>query len=561
MTAESEHFLSSLLTANDATQAMQAAVSHVSDSLRCDISWTGLAEQDDQLHMGVHHGLRTPEMSATWRLAIGDGVGGRAALLARTQKSSNYLHDSRRVPAKRLIDNEKIATVLVTPLSASGSPVGVLYAAHRQLRAWTPDDVDQLESVSHYLSIRLEQLRQDAQTKSTVRSFKRRAVAADSALRSSSKLIESLTNTEEIGSTLDVAAVALNARIELHDDQGLTLHAAGPDEASCRGPRLSSTLGRRSRLSIRLLGVDDQPSPADTPVWLALNTLRLQLLRLSERAATREKLRGELLDNLLTGKFTDAGHARRQLSLIGHPRLAESAQVVIIKPRTAPDRLSSRFHADLRTTFPQSLIDHRDSAVVIIIAAIRSEERLIQQMTDLLNREEGRRRNAEVETNGQARRSFIAGIGRRSGQLHEISISYDEAKVACSIGCLDLHTGGNGVASARTLGLQGLANMPHSQLKTTVHDTFGPVLDHDERRGTEYMRTVRSYLFHDRHLGKTASELHLHYNTVRNRISRIEDLLNLRFDHADDRYRAETAIRMVSVLTALTDPPSLTVRS
>lgn len=556
MTAGLAHFLSSLMTAKDAALAMQAAVEHVSAALHCDISWTGLVENDDQLHMGAHHGVRTTEMSVTWRLAVGDGIGGRAASLARTQKSSNYLHDSRRVPAKYLIDKEKIATVVVTPLMVAEVPVGVLYAAHRQLRDWSPEDLRLLESIAHYLAIRLEQLGLNSQSESTLQDYRKKVIATESALRSSTDLVELLTNTNEIDRTLDVFATTLNARVELHDQNGLTLHASGPDETSCKGARLTYELGPGSRLTIRMLSMEEQPSSADPPVRLALNSLRLQLLRLSERETTREELRGDLLESLLTGRFTDSNHLRRRLSLIGRPQLAEGAQVVVIESRITRDHLSDRFLEDLRTTFPQSLVDHRDSSVVVVIGGTRSEERLTQQMTELLSREDRRGPKDGSEIDRAAKRSFIAGIGRRSNLLHEISISYDEARVACSIGSSDIHASSNGVVSARTLGLQGLANMPHSQLSATVQDTFGQILDHDERRGTHYMATVRSYLSNDRHLGNTAAELLVHYNTVRNRITRIEELLDLRFDHADDRYRAETAIRMASVLAALTAPSS-----
>ncbi|GAA1934499.1 hypothetical protein GCM10009689_12920 [Brevibacterium antiquum] len=83
MTAGLGHFLSALMTAKDTALAMQAAVEHVSAALQCDISWTGLIANDDLLHMGAHHGVRTPEMSVTWRLAVGDGIGGRAASAVR----------------------------------------------------------------------------------------------------------------------------------------------------------------------------------------------------------------------------------------------------------------------------------------------------------------------------------------------------------------------------------------------------------------------------------------------------------------------------------------------
>ncbi|SMY04341.1 GAF domain-containing protein [Brevibacterium aurantiacum] len=560
MTAAWERLLSSLLAANTPAQAMQAAVGYVSEALRCDISWTGIVESDDQLHMGAHHGLTTPEMSTVWRLAVGEGIGGRAVSLGRTQRSSNYLHDSRRVPAKRLIDNESIATVLVSPLTAAGQPTGVLYAAHRELREWSPQDVDHLETTAHRLSMRLQQLTLLRQTERTVRSLQRKAVGVESALQSSSEFIEALTNTGEIDSALEVAAVFLNANIEIHDSRGRTLHTAGPDEVGCAGTRLTCELGNRSALSLRIHQVDMEPSPADTPIRLAIGALRLQLLRLGERAEAREELRGELLESLLTGRFNDSEHLRRRLSLISRPNLAESARVIVIEPLVASSRLSAQFHADLRTTFPQLLIDHRDSSLVIVVEDHRPEKHLIRQLRELLNREKERHRRPGTDGAEHAGPRFIAGVGRRSRRPHEISVSYDEAAAACAIGISDPRADNTGIFSARKLGLQGLASMPQEQLTAMVNDTFGPIIDHDQRRGTDFMRTVRTYLANDRHLGDTASELHLHYNTVRNRIARIEELLDLKFDQAEGRYRAETAIRMVAVLTTLTEQKLLTVR-
>lgn len=560
MTAAWERFLSSLLASNTPTQAMQSAVGYVSEALCCDISWTGLVEADDQLHMGAHHGLTTPEMSTVWRLAVGDGIGGRAVSLARTQRSSNYLHDSRRVPAKRLIDNERIATVLVTPLTAAGQPTGVIYAAHRELREWTPRDVDHLETTARRLSMRLHQLTLLREAERTVRSLQRKAIGAESALQSSSEFIGALTNTGEIDSSLEVAAVFLNANIQIHDGRGRTLHTAGPDEIGCSGTRLTCELGNRSDLSLRIHQIDMDPSPADTPISLAIGALRLQLLRLGERAEAREELRGELLESLLTGRFSDSEHLRRRLSLIGRPHLAESARVIVVEPLAAANRLSARFHTDLRTTFPQLLIDHRDSSLVIVVEDHRPEEYLIRQFKELLIREEERHRRPRTDGAEHEGPRFVAGVGRRSRRPHEISVSYDEAAAACAIGLSDARAADKGIFSARKLGLQGLASMPQEQLAAMVNDTFGPIIDHDQRRGTDFMRTVRAYLSNDRHLGDTASELHLHYNTVRNRIARIEELLDLKFDQADGRYRAETAIRMVAVLRTLTEQKLLSVR-
>ncbi|HLR45193.1 MAG TPA: GAF domain-containing protein, partial [Brevibacterium sp.] len=151
-------YLKALLVANSATQAMQAAVDRVRDVFACDVAWTGLLHEDECLHIGAHAGLRTPEMPGTWRLEVGAGIGGRAAQLGRAHKSNDYQHDARRVPAKRVIDNEGIVAVLVVPILAADRTLGVLYAASRTPRRWSDDQATRLETISHYLAVRLKQL-------------------------------------------------------------------------------------------------------------------------------------------------------------------------------------------------------------------------------------------------------------------------------------------------------------------------------------------------------------------------------------------------------------------
>ncbi|GAA1369685.1 MULTISPECIES: helix-turn-helix domain-containing protein [Brevibacterium] len=555
MAAETGQFLSSLLTANNSTQAMQAAVRHVVAVVQCDISWTGVVKADAEMHIGAHHGLQTPEMAADWHLAVGEGIGGKAASLQRTQKSSNYLHDSRRVPAKRLIDNEKIGSVLVSPLMAHDAALGVLYAADRRQRNWTSEDIDELESIADHLSVRLAQLDRVRLAEARASDARRRAEAADSHLTSAIELVELLSSASAVNHALDAVAVYLNARIELHDRHNSVIGASGPDRASCHGVEISSRLSPQSRLTVHLSCVDEDTTLTEPSARIALHALKLQLLRLCERSATIETLRGDLQEKLLTGNFTNSAHIQRRLALIGCSPIGSDARVIVIRARDQADQISERFHSDLRTTFPDYLVDHRDESTVVIIGNGGSEEELSLQIADLLGREEHRRkRKGTAEGSPGDSRRFVAGIGRRTEQLHEVSISYDEARAACTVGMSNPQTSIDGFASARALGLQGLASIPNAQLQAMVTDTFGPIIAHDERHGTHYMTTISSYLANDRHLGDTAAELHVHYNTVRNRIARIEELLDLSFARTDDRYRAETAVRMAAVLAARTTP-------
>src|SRR5699024_12322120 len=146
---------------------------------------------------------------------------------------------------------------------------------------------------------------------------------------------------------------------------------------------------------------------------------------------------------------------------------------------------------------------------------------------------------------------LMIGIGRARHNLLDISMSYDEARASCEVGLSSEHRSHSDVLRARSLGIQGLASLPLAQLRTTVTDTFGPLLESDHHRGTQHLATVRTYLANDRHIPGTAADLRVHYNTVRNRIARIEHLLGVDLGDVNDRFRVETALRMESVVRAL----------
>lgn len=557
MRTDPSSYLSALLVANDATQAMQSAVERTRQVLAADVSWTGLVE-DGCLEMGASSGLGTPEMTAAWRLEVGAGIGGRAAQRRRPHKSNDYLHDARRVPAKRLIDNEGIVSVLVVPILSADRTLGVLYAASRTPRTWADDEVHILESISHYLGVRLKQLDVDGRLQAEAHRQHDRADAATESLRSAAELVNRLTQCTRIESAMEGTAAAVHACIELRDERGALLHSAGPRKGPGRTTLLSGEVGAGTGLTLTVQSAGPSLSPGGTPrprdgaahssrihaIRLAFDALRLQLLRLREREQTTEHLRGDLLDQLLTARVVDAPGLTRRLAVMGVGGLARSARALVVGTGDPESDVPSRFVADLHTTFPHSLIGLRDGRIVALIdLATPQADQIEHRLTDLLARADAR----QGATGGRT----VVGIGRACTDLLEISMSYDEARAACEVGLSDDRPPRNRVLSARSLGIQGLASLPLAQIRTTVTDTFGPLLESDRLRGTHHLATVRAYLANDRHLAGTAADLRVHYNTVRNRIARIEELLEVDLRTVDDRFRVETALRMEAVLRAL----------
>jgi purine catabolism regulator len=106
------------------------------------------------------------------------------------------------------------------------------------------------------------------------------------------------------------------------------------------------------------------------------------------------------------------------------------------------------------------------------------------------------------------------------------------------------------VLTPEDLGFYGLlARVTHTEaLQSLVEGALGPLVSADAGSGSEYVKTLEAYLGHDRHLQRTATYLHLHVNTLRYRIGRIQDLLGVDLHDVDSRFLLELALRVSEAL-------------
>ncbi|MBM7518583.1 helix-turn-helix domain-containing protein [Nocardioides nitrophenolicus] len=531
-----ELYLRRLLAARDVTQALQIATDHVARLLGCPVSWAGLVE-GDYLVMGAHHGVESTEMAAAWRLRVGEGIGGRVALERRPQMSRDYRHDSRRVPLmKRLIDNEGIQATLIVPILVAETTLGVLYAAHRHPYPWTEAEQDALEQIAHDLGVRLRQLDVDGGRQRLADRAERRSSLARLNMEASARLAGNLAHHADAGLALDLLAREVGGCVELRQPDGTLIRTSG--ELGDGNPRVivRAVLPECDDLTVVVVHTREPDEDARAFIDLCVGLFRLQLLRVSERERTTERLRGGLFDDLLEGRVGEPEAFRERMALMGIA-VAAGAHVVVAGLRDSPDDLvrPERLERPLRAAVPGVVTARRGNRLVAIVPAPgRPAGDLRARIGSVLERAEG---------------AWIAGLGRGCVELLDCSTSYDEARAACELmirGDVD-----GPVVTAHELGILGMASLPAAHLRTTVLDVLGPVLELDARRGTDFLLTLRAYLAHDRHLPDTAAALHVHYNTVRNRIARIEATLGVDMRDVDDRFRLETALRMHALSEAL----------
>ncbi|WP_255272646.1 helix-turn-helix domain-containing protein [Actinomadura madurae] len=464
-------------------------------------------------------------------------MGGRVAAERRPYMSRDYRHDSRRVPLmKRLIDNEGIQATLVVPLLMGDEALGVLYAAQRRPYPWAEAEQQVLDRIGQDLAIRLRQLDVDGRREERVRVAELKYERTLGAQRECAVLAGSLAAQEDSGAALDLLALKVGGLVELRNRDGRLLRSAG--DVGDGNPRVvwRRELQGTGGLTISVVDVVDLDEVAAATVELATGLFRLQFLRLREHERTVEQLHGEMLDQLLTGRIADPDSFRQRLLTMGFS--ADEGQVVVVGSKRGDVGRDSQL-ADV-------LADVLAGAFAGCTTGVRSGRlvALVEPGPDV-------RARLESVLARVPYRDLVAGLGRPCQDLGDYAMSYDQARAACELGLRG--TGRSSVLTAHDLGIVPLASVPLGHLRTMVRDTLGPLLDADDQRGTDLVETLHAYLSNDRHLPATASALHVHYNTVRNRIARIEELLDVDVRDVEHRYRLETALRMHALTRAFSE--------
>lgn len=74
--------------------------------------------------------------------------------------------------------------------------------------------------------------------------------------------------------------------------------------------------------------------------------------------------------------------------------------------------------------------------------------------------------------------------------------------------------------------------------------TVGPVIDYDARRGTALVRTLEAYFGVGSSLTRAAEQLHVHVNTVTQRLERVGHLLGVDWQQPERVLEVQLALRL-----------------
>ncbi len=146
-----------------------------------------------------------------------------------------------------------------------------------------------------------------------------------------------------------------------------------------------------------------------------------------------------------------------------------------------------------------------------------------------------------------------AGISRPASGLTTLREAYREAKDALSIanelGELEQATFYGDLKLYQLL--LALKEKNLEQLRQFYEATLGPLVEHDERKQADLLRTLNGFFQSNGNLAKAAQDLDVHRNTLVYRLERISELTELDLDDADNRLILHLALKIRRVLATL----------
>ncbi|MCF3129176.1 helix-turn-helix domain-containing protein [Streptomyces olivochromogenes] len=532
---ETAHDLAGL---RDLDAVLQAIVQRARSLLGTDIAYLSLNDPvRGDTYMRVTEGSVAARFQQL-RLGMGEGLGGLVAQTARPYVTDDYFKDDRFQHTLSIdagVRDEGLVAILGVPLMLGPHVIGVLFAADRRARVFEREQIALLGSFAALAAAAIDTANLLTETRSALAGLEH----ANEIIRDRSGVIERASEVHDRlaelvlrgGGVHDVAAAVsevLDGTVEFVEtgtapaqpleDSGAEGHAVrhGDDwiAAVAAGGELLGALVLRGQP-----GLD--PVDQRTLERAAMVTSLLLLARRSA-AEAEQRVRGELLDDLLDARDRDPRLLRdRALRL----RADLDATHVVLAARLDVRATDAEEEADARRRL-WAAASHLAATRHGLAAARDGGTVLLLPLGDGDTATDVARRTAR-HLGGAVHEPVTVGS---SAPVTDLFAHPDTVAAAYGEGrrCLDalrlVGRLGDG-AAAEDFGFLGLLLAGERDIAGFVERTIGPLVAYDERRGTELLRTLDAYYACGMSPARTKDELHVHVNTVAQRLERVARLI------------------------------------
>jgi len=544
----------------DIEPILQSIVTKARRLLGCDLSYLSLNDNESSdTYVRVMSGWQT-DYWRDGRIPFGIGVGGRVAATAQPFATADYLNDAR-IEHDSYVDETVVGegqvAIMASPLVHGGNVIGVLYAANRTPGAFPQASLDLLSAFAALAAVAIDR----SQLFSEMQEAHRELSASNLALRAQTAEVErsidahdrSMDVILEGGGVQEVVAAAaqsLRGSLAIFDEDdvaiawtpetsddvlnGMAVAVQTERERHGRNEPVGKfwvaplVAGNESLGSLVWApqGHLDDVTEGDRRL-LERTSVVASLLQLFRRnlGAAESKVRGELLDDLLrpTARTfeTLAERAQRASFAVNQQHVVLALQVEAGR-RPRLEVIAGEVAAERH-----GLSTVCDGLVIMALPAASASDtarKLSQSLTT--------RVGAPV----------TVGASEPVDDMTEIPRGFHES-VGCVNALLRLGRLGEGACSFE-LGYVGLLIGSTSSAPDFVTRTLGPVIEHDKTRGTSLIETLRTYFDAGQSLAVSGARLHVHTNTVSQRLNRIKQLLGIDWSEPERALEVQLALRL-----------------
>ncbi|WP_370378282.1 helix-turn-helix domain-containing protein [Catenulispora sp. GAS73] len=567
-----------LAALRDLDAVLKAIVTRAHTLIGADVTYLTLDDPDrGDTYMRVTHGSVSARFQSL-RLPMGAGLGGLVAQTAKPYVTSDYPRDSRFRHTNEIdegVGEEGLTAILGVPLVLGSRVIGVLFAANRSARPFARHEITLLSSLAAHAAVaidnaRLLQATRDAlsELRSANELVRAHSESVERAAAVHDKLADLVLRGGDVEGIAAAVAEAVGGGLVVVDADGVVTAVAGEtsgfDDAGAGGRAGSGAGGRAGAgaggdaesaidviagvvrsgplstaasatgliatsaatghaarsgdlvvaavaaaaepLGALILRAPESFSDVDQRILeRAALVVALHLLMRRSEAEAAERLGGDLLDDLLAVPVRHTSTLAERARRVGVD--LDRPHIVVAADAAPADRPRAHFAAGRLAKSEGGLAGSHEGRIVLLLPG---------------------------DDPAPAAQRVLAAL--RSGLAHPVTVgaggpksdvaAYADAH-AEAVRCLGaLHALGRaGCAAAPSdLGFLALV-LGGGDPGAVVRKALGPLVDYDAKRGTDLLGTVEQYFACGRSLGRTGEALHIHVNTVTQRLDRTARLL------------------------------------
>jgi sugar diacid utilization regulator len=550
---ESAQDLSSRL---DLQGLLKAIVSRARNLLGSDVAWLSIYdEQAEEFRVLVADGAlsrKTSDMVARRDRGVVSIV--MATRLPFT--TPDYLHDRRIVHDPKLDDTfreEGIAALVGVPLMTSGEVVGLLFVADRYHRTHTAQSTAILSTLATYAAVALKNAQDFERANAALAradqardELERHLRSIQAAIDAHEQITSLLARGASLATLCQSVAQQLGGSILVLDEAGQVVSrgvAAGYVDALAaayaphgehaaelgRALRNSRSTGRSQMAyragdeTCRLLPVIGGDDILGSALLFHRGELEEIAVRTFERSssvigivllsqhrveASRNRSAATLLRSLVSPRQDDAALLANRAEQHGLD-LARPLCLLLVQVERPGADYAARHLANLKP-LTHALVDDIDGVLVVLCSATAAAD-VRQTITHRM------RQDLHAVYRGALSRPIA-----RAADIPALHATLRRAlAVLGRIGAQGQIVGQDELAIYATL----FESHDQTSLASFLQATIGPLIAHDNQRGSELAATLLAYFDCNQNAKITAQRLGIHVNTVRQRLATIEDLI------------------------------------